>query len=360
MKVDDIYLAGIGTYAPAPTPVEEAVRRGWFEPGAAEESGLVSVAVEPALSAPDMAVRAARQALEQAGHDPGDFAAVVHSGAYYQGPGHWSAPHYVLHRTLDRPIPAFGVTHGCLAVLTSLHLAATLLRPGDPGRQALLITGADNFSTPMFDRWNDSPLAVFADSGVALVASTLGGFARLKAIGSRSAPELEGVHRGNDSLLPPDRYPDHPWQVAQRQQAWAERPGAGPQDPIDAANRFGQVVAEVADRTLAEAGVGWDAIARVAPTGLSENPLHTLVLDPLGLPAKLSTWDHLRTVGHATVGDQVLGLAHLWRTGQVGEGDHVLLVGVSEGMEAGCAVVEIIEAGPRTPIAEAEAERRTP
>ncbi|WP_225840228.1 ketoacyl-ACP synthase III family protein [Streptomyces sp. NK08204] len=358
MKVDDIYLAGIGTYTPRPTPVEEAVRQGWFESHAAEESGLVSVAVEPALSAPDMAVRAARQALEQAGHEPGDFAAVLHSGAYYQGPGHWSPPHYVLHRTLNQPIPAFGITHGCLAMMTALHLAATLLKTGSPGRQAVLVTGADNFSTPTFDRWNDSPLAVFADSGVALVASTLGGFARLKAIGSRSVPELEAVHRGNDSLMPPARYPDHPWRVEARRQEWAERPGAGPHDLIDMANRFGELVKEIADRTLAEAGVDWDAIARVAHTGFSENPLHTLLLEPLGIPAKLSTWDHLKTIGHATVGDQVLALADLWRTGQVGEGDHVLLVGVTEGMEVGCAVVEISEASPHT--AAAGTERRTP
>ncbi|MBY8880279.1 ketoacyl-ACP synthase III family protein [Actinacidiphila acidipaludis] len=341
MKVEGIHLAGIGTYTPSPTPVEEAVRQGLFEPGAARESGLLSVAVEPALSAPDMAVRAARQALDQAGHDPGDFAAVVHNGAYYQGPGHWSAPHYVLHRALDRPIPAFGIAHGCLAVLTSLQLAAGLLEPGSPGRQAVLITGADNFSTPMFDRWNDSELAVFADSGVALVASTRGGFAALKAVGSRSAPELEGIHRGNDSLLPPARYPDHPWRAASRRQEWAERPGAGPRDLLDSVNRFAELVAGLAERTLAEAGVAREAVTRVAPTGFSENSLHTLILDPLGLPVELSTWDHLRTLGHATVGDQVLGLAHLWRSGQVRHGDHVLLVGATEGLEAGCAVLEI-------------------
>ncbi|WP_322899849.1 3-oxoacyl-[acyl-carrier-protein] synthase III C-terminal domain-containing protein, partial [Actinacidiphila rubida] len=129
--------------------------------------------------------------------------------------------------------------------------------------------------------------------------------------------------------------------VATRRQEWAERPDADPRDLIASVNRFGELVAGLAERTLAEAGVGRDAIVRVAHTGFSENSLHTLLLDPLGLPVELSTWDHLRTLGHATVGDQVLGLAHLWRTGQVGRGDHVLLVGATEGLEAGCAVIEI-------------------
>ncbi|MFF8382599.1 ketoacyl-ACP synthase III family protein [Streptomyces kanasensis] len=358
MIVDDIHLAGIGTYVPPLVPVEEAVRQGWFAPDAAEGSGLVSVAVETSLSAPDMAVAAAREALEQAGHEPGDFAALLHSGVHYQGPDNWSAPHYVLHRTLDRPIPAFGIEHGCLSALTSLHLAAGLLRPDAPGRRALLVTAADNFSTPLVDRWNDSEHAVYADSGVALVVSTRGGFARLKAVGSRSLPELEGVHRGDEPLLPPARHSEHPMRVGPRLRAWAERSGGGPLAMVEAVNRFGELVAELAERTLAEAGLGWDSVTRVAHTGFNEDALHALLLDPLGVSAKLGTWDHLRTVGHASVGDHVLGLAHLWRTGQVGVGDHVLLVGATEGMEAGCAVVEITEAGPRAP--HPDTERRNP
>lgn len=345
MKVDDIHLAGIGTYVPSPTPVEEAVRQGWFEAGAAEDSGLVSVAVEAALPATDMAVEAARQAVDQAGHRPGDYAALLHSGVFYQGPESWSAPHYVLHRTLNQPVTAFAVGHGCLSVLTSLQLAANLLRAGSDG-EAVLITAADNFSTPLVDRWHDSEHAVYADSGAALVVSARGGFARLKAVGSRSVPELEGVHRGDEPLFPPARHADRPLHVGPRLRAWGERPGAGAQDMIDAVNRYGELVAEVAERTIAEAGVTRDDIARVAHTGFNEDPLHALLLDPLGVSAKDGTWDYLRTIGHASVGDHVLGLAHLWRTGQVGPGDHVLLVGATEGMEAGCAVVQITEPCP--------------
>ncbi|MFJ4564871.1 ketoacyl-ACP synthase III family protein [Streptomyces caelestis] len=349
MKVGDIHLAGIGTYLPQRTPVAEAVARGWFEATAAEESGLASVTIEPALSAPEMAVRAARQAVEHSGHGPGDFAAVLHSGVYYQGPEGWSAPHFVLHRTLDRPIPAFEVGHGCLSVLTALRLAADMLRPGSTEGEAVLITAADNFSTPLVDRWNDSEHAVYADTGAALVASTRCGFARLKAVGSRSLPDLESMHRGDEPLLPPARHPERPMLVGPRLRAWAERPGAGPHDMINAVTRYGELVAEVADRTLDEAGVDWDDIARVAHIGFNEDALHSLLLDPLGVPTKLGTWEYTRTIGHASVGDLVLGLAHLWTTGQVGKGDHVLLLGATEGMEAGCAVVEITEPAGSTP-----------
>ncbi|WP_406864117.1 ketoacyl-ACP synthase III family protein [Streptomyces sp. HUAS MG47] len=340
MKVDNIHLAGIGTYVPATVPMAEAVRQGWVDSTAAEESGITAVAVETELPAVDMAVHAAGKAVEQSGHRPEDFAALLHSGAYYQGPEGWSAPHYVLNRTLDRPVVATEIRHGCLSVLTSLRLAAGLLATTTDS-EAVLITAADNFSTPLVDRWRDSEHAMYADSGAALVVSTRPGFARLLAVGSRSESSLEDMHRGGERLLPPARHADRPMYVAPRLQAWAERPGARPLDMIEAVSRFGALVAETAEQTLAEAGVGWDDITRVAHIGFNEDALHAMILDPLETPAKVGTWEYIRTIGHASVSDLVLGLAHLWETGQVTEGDHVLLVGATEGMEAGCAVVRI-------------------
>ncbi|RPK83954.1 MULTISPECIES: ketoacyl-ACP synthase III family protein [Streptomyces] len=346
MKVDNIHLAGIGTYVPRTVPMKEAVRQGWVDSTAAEESGITAVAVESELPAVDMAVIAAAQAVERSGHRPEDFVALLHSGAYHQGPEGWSAPHYVLNRTLSRPLVATEVRHGCLSVLTSMRLAVGLLAT-TPGSEAVLITAADNFSTPLVDRWQDSEHAMYADSAAALVVSTRPGFARLLAVGSRSEPSLEEMHRGGESLLPPARHPDRPMYVAPRLRAWAERPGATPADMITAVSRFGDLVAETAEQTLAEAGVGWDSITRVAHIGFNEDPLHAMILDPLEVSAKLGTWEYLRTIGHASVSDLVLGLEHLWETGQVTEGDHVLLVGATEGMEAGCAVVQITAPPPQ-------------
>ncbi|MBT2507487.1 ketoacyl-ACP synthase III family protein [Streptomyces sp. ISL-98] len=340
MKVDNIYLAGIGTYVPRTVPVREAARQGWIDSTAAKESGITAVAVETELAAVDMAVDAATKAVERSGHRPEDFAALLHSGAYYQGPEGWSAPHYVLHRTLNQPVVATEIRHGCLSVLTSLRLAAGLLGT-TPGKEAVLITAADNFSTPLVDRWRDSDHAMYADSAAALVASTRSGFARLLAVGSRSESSLEAMHRGAEPLLPPARHPDRPMYVAPRLEAWSQRPGAAPLDMIAAVKRFGDLVAETAEQTLAEAGVGWDSITRVAHIGFNEDALHAMILDPLEVSAEVGTWEYIRTIGHASVSDLVLGLQHLWETGQVTEGDHVLLVGATEGMEAGCAVVQI-------------------
>ncbi|KNB52168.1 ketoacyl-ACP synthase III family protein [Streptomyces caatingaensis] len=340
MKTGSIHLAGIGSYLPPTVPVAHAVRDGLIDAEAAEASGITSVTVETALSATDMAVRAAEVAVRRSGHRPEDFAALLHSGAHYQGPDSWSAPHHVLDRTLGRPVTALEVRQGCLAMLTSLRLAAALLTAEDAG-DAVLVTGGDNFSTPRVDRWRDSEHAMYADSGAALVVSRVRGFAEVLSVVSRSVPELESMHRYGEPLLPPDRPAERPLYVGPRLRAWAGRPGAGPHDMIEAVTRYGELVAETAAQGLAEAGIDRDDLARVAHVGFHEDPLHSLLLDPVGIPAKLGTWEFMRTVGHASVSDPVLGLEHLWTTGQVTEGDHVLLLGATEGMEAGCAVVRI-------------------
>ncbi|MEU7580038.1 3-oxoacyl-[acyl-carrier-protein] synthase III C-terminal domain-containing protein [Streptomyces sp. NPDC041068] len=341
MKVGNIHLAGIGSHVPTTVPVHDAVREGLLDRTAAEESGIISVAVESELPAVDMAVAAARRAIAMSGHSAEDFAALLHGGAYHQGPEGWSAPHYISHRTIDRPVTAFEVRHGCLSVLSAVRMAAALLDAEADGKAAL-ITAADNFSTPLVDRWRDSEHVLYADSGCSLVLSARGGFARLLAVGSRSEPSLEAMHRGGISLLPPERHPERPMLVEPRLKAWAERPGAEPLDMITSVARYGELVAETAEQTLDEAGIGWDDITRVAHLGLNEDALHNLLLDPIDIdPVKQGIWEYIRTIGHASVSDMVLGLEHLWTTGQVVVGDHVLLVGGTEGMEAGCAVVRI-------------------
>ncbi|GAA2937135.1 hypothetical protein GCM10020221_36110 [Streptomyces thioluteus] len=232
-------------------------------------------------------------------------------------------------------------------MLTSLRLAAALLTAEQDTAEAVLITGGDNFSTPLVDRWRDSEHAMYADSGAALVVSRAGGFAEVLSVVSRSVPELESMHRYGEPLLPPARPAERPLHVGPRLQAWSERPGAGAHDMIEAVTRYGQLVAETAEQGLAEAGIGRSGLARVARRRIPRGPA---ALPAAGLhrhPAKQGTWEFMRTIGHASVSDPVLGLEHLWTTGQVTEGDHVMLLGATEGMEAGCAVVRITTAYDR-------------
>ena len=78
--------------------------------------------------------------------------------------------------------------------------------------------------------------------------------------------------------------------------------------------------------------------------GFTWQGLRDVFLDPIGVEESHGIWDFTRRHGHAGPVDMIRGLEHVWRTGQVVPGDKVLLVGGAPGMEAACAVVEIVQA----------------
>lgn len=327
MRTDGLFLAGIGSHLPPRVP--------------SAFPGQREVAVSPDEPAPDMAVSAALKALAGCGHEPDEFALLLHSATHPQGPEGWSAPHYVLLNTLKKPIPAMELRQGCLGMLASLEAAYYRLI-ANPARTAALITTADNFSTSLADRWHASDLFVLADGAAAVVASTSHGFARVKAIGSLSDPVMEVLHRAGEPLFPPGATIGRGLNFRERADRVREQWANGEAPPILG---FGEQVAEIAERTLAEAGLALDDVKRVCHPGYTEDAIDAIFLDPLGVDPGLGTHEFTGTVGHTGAADLFLALEHLWRTGEAGAADHVLLIGSTTGMEAGCAVVEIIEEG---------------
>ncbi|MEU1849627.1 ketoacyl-ACP synthase III family protein [Streptomyces sp. NPDC019990] len=336
----DIWLAGVGSWLPDAVSTEQAVAHGWYGAADRDASGIRAVRVAGEVPAPDMAVRAARAALRRSaasGLTPDDFGALLHCATYHQGPDGWSAPHYVLRHTLDRPISAAQIGPGCLGMIAALELAAHRLA-ADPSRDAVLVTSGDNFSVPVVDRWNSSKLFLLADGGAAAVVSRRGGFARLVSIGSASAPALEEMHRAGEQLFPPGitvgRSLNFEERSAHLRQQW-EQGTAAP------SVHFGEVVADTVDRVLAEAGTSLGKVARVCHTGYAQGALHSIYLAPLDIEPSLGTWEFSRDIGHVGAADPFIALEHLWTRGEVTPGDHVLLLAAGPGMEVACAVVEI-------------------
>lgn len=266
----------------------------------------------------------------------------MHSYTHHQGPDGWSAVHYVLNNTIDRPVPAVEVKQGCLGMLASLDVAANRLI-ANPTHDAALITTGDNYSTPGVERWRASSLFVLADAGSAVVLSRRSGFARLLAVDSLSDSSMEILHRAGEELFPPGVTRGRGLNFAERAEKVREQWAAGQAPPI---KNFGDRVAEVAERVLKQADVTWEQITRVCHVGFSRPALEAMFLLPLDVPEEKTVWDHVSTIGHTGAADLFLGLEHVWRTGQVGPGDHVLLIGASTGMEAGAAVVRVTEAAP--------------
>lgn len=337
MRFENLYLAGVASWLPEVVDTDRAVKEGLLDPAVREASGIESVAVAGNVAAPDMAVTAAEAAVRRSGRRPEEFAALLHSSAHFQGPDGWSAQHYILRKTLELPIPAIEVRQGCLGMLASLELAAHRLI-ADPSRPAVLITAADNFGTPMVDRWRASGLFLLADGAAAAVVSSDGGFARVLAAGSLSNPVMEEFNRGGEVLFPPPVTLGQPLNLEARRQFWRDQWAKGVLPPM---GNLGELVADVAERTLAEAGVSMDGIRRVVHIGFSKGPLDDTFLDPLDIDEDRGVWEFTRRTGHAGAVDPFAGLEYLLSTGQVTVGDHVMLIGAAPGAEVTCAVIRI-------------------
>ncbi|MFI6982090.1 ketoacyl-ACP synthase III family protein [Embleya sp. NPDC050154] len=335
---EDVFVAGVGSYRPDVVSTAFAVGASWYDPADREASGMESVMVAGDLPGPDMAVRAAEVAVRRSGHDPDDFGALLHTATHHQGPDGWSAPHYVLRNTLDRPITAVQVGPGCLGSLAALESAAYRLL-GNPDHDAVLLTCGDNFGTPLVDRWRASKLFLLADGGAAAVVSRRAGFARLLAFGAVSNPSMEELHRGGEKRFPPGITIGRSLNFEERSAYWREQWAKGVAPPM---GHFGDVVADTVERTLAEAGLALDKVARICHSGYTRGALESIYLDPLGIDDTRGTWELTRTLGHAGAADPFIGLEHVWTGGEVVPGDHVLLLCAGPGMETDCAVLEIL------------------
>jgi 3-oxoacyl-[acyl-carrier-protein] synthase-3 len=340
MKVENVFVAGVGSYLPDRVSTQEAVDRGWYDAAQRDSSGLLSVTVAGEVSAPDMAVHAAKEALKRSEHQPEQIDALMHSPVHFQGPEIWSAPHYILHKTLgDVAIPALEIRQGCNGLMTALRLAAGQLM-STPDSTAVLLTTGDNFGTPIVDRWRISSHYVLADGACAAVLSKRGGFAELLSVGSVSNPAAEVLHRGGDPLFPPGITLGHTIDLEARSGYWVEQWAKGVSPPMF---HLGDLVTTTVGTALAEAGVAMTDIVKVVHSGVAWEQLKNGVFDPLGIEEAQSVWEFSRTVGHSGGSDQILGLEYLLTNGLLQPGDHVLMLAIGTGIEAGCAVLKIID-----------------
>ncbi|MFI1917101.1 ketoacyl-ACP synthase III family protein [Nocardia sp. NPDC020380] len=342
MRTHDLFLAGIGSQVPELIATESAVAAGWFDEAARDSLGYRSIAVSAGTSAPDLAIEAGRKALAASGHRADDIGALLHAYTHHQGPDGWSASHYILRHTVDRPVSAVELKQGCLGMLSSLEIAAHRLA-ADPSHDAVLITTGDNYSTPTVDRWRGSRLFVMADAGAAVVVSRRAGFAKVLAVGSRSDASMEVLHRAGEEIFPPGITRGIGLNFDDRETKVVELWATGQAPPI---HNLGTLVAATARQVLDEAGVSMDKITKVCHIGFGRDSVEATVVLPLEVEEHQEVWEYLRTIGHTGAADPFLALEHVWTTGQAGPGDHVLIIAAAPGMEVGAAVVEILAPAP--------------
>lgn len=331
MRCHDLYIAGLGYRLPAPFDVARAVDEGRYDASEQEVNDYASVTVSDGEAPPEMAARAARVALERSGVAPADVSVLLHASAWFQGIDYWPAASYVHREVLEgnRHSPALDVQQMCNGALGAVELATSYLA-ADERRAAALVTSADRFGDPGFDRWRgDVNGIVYGDGGAAAVLAR-DGFARLLSVTTIVDTGLEGMYRGAEPFeVTPGRTVD----VRARRKAYAP--------PGGIADRTVTGLTEAVALALDEADCKLDEISRLVFPNVGRKTLVTRYLEPLGLELPAATWEWGRRTGHVGACDQLTGLAHLVESGQTRPGDRVMLVGIGAGFSWTCAVVEL-------------------
>ncbi|GAA3252630.1 ketoacyl-ACP synthase III family protein [Nonomuraea helvata] len=337
MRTPGVYLRSIGVHLPPVVTIETAVAEGRYPADEVEYFRLRGAAVAGDVPAPELALRAARHAFERSGGmSPRDLDLMLYTDVWHQGPEGWQPQLYLQQHLVGGDVLAVELRHGCCGLFSALQLTAGYLRRGG----AALLVGADNHGSPLVDRWRMMEGYVVGDAGCALLVTTGTGFAELRSVNVTVLPEAEAVNDGGVPMWPPDATIGRPLDFTSRHREFRKRllarDGAGVMLSIQS------TLMKQVDRTLQEAGITLDEVARVAfPHGRWDNVEERVSW--LGLTLADTTWDYGAGIGHLGVSDQFVALDHLLATGALAPGDYVLLIGVGAGKTLACAVLRILD-----------------
>lgn len=340
MRCDGLFISGLAHRLPAMLDVGNAIAAGRYDPEEQSANDYASVTFADGEAPPEMAVRAGRLALERSGIPAADIALLLHASAWFQGVDYWPAASYVHREVLagNRQAPAMDVRQMCNGSLGAVELAAAYLL-ADPGRRAALVTTADRYEDPGFDRWRGDVGGIVYGDGAAAVVVAREGFARILAVRTIVDTGLEAMYRGEESFsTTPGRAVD----VRARRRAFmAATEGV--------ADRTTAGLTESVERTLDDAGVKLADVGGFVFPNVGLRTLRTRYLAPLGIDLDATAWEWGRRTGHVGAADQLTGLAHLVETGRAGPGDRVLLIGIGAGFSWTCVLVEPVAPAPWGP-----------
>ncbi len=333
MRWDEIYVRAAASWLPQVMPAETAVEQGLVEAEIVRRAQVTGVAVGQE-SPPDMAVAAARTALERSGRGPEEIILLLHACSYHQGHDLWAPASYIQHHAVGNRCPAVEVRQSSNGGMASLELAAAYLTA--TGGAAALLTTSDRFCAPGIDRWRTDPGTVFADGATALVLARDSGFARLRSLVTVGEPALERMHRGEDAFSVAPLTTRVPVSVETTTTDYVRGP-----EGQRAVARMAARHTESVTSALDEAGVGFDEIDWFVLPHFGRRRLDVNYVRRFGIDRARTLWSWSRGVGHLGAGDQFAGLAHLVETGRVRPGQRVMLMSVGGGFTWSAAVLEI-------------------
>ena len=171
---EPVGIAAAGLWLPEGRSLaSDAVAAGRLRERAAEDLGHESLPDADVTAPPDAAVHAAHLALDAAGEPAERLAVLAHAWMYHQGHDLWSPAHYVARRLgAPRALPV-GVQQVCNGGAAALGFVTAWLATADSAEASRprlgLVTTADRFAEPGFDRWASDYGVAYGDGGTAVV-----------------------------------------------------------------------------------------------------------------------------------------------------------------------------------------------
>jgi len=198
MRLAGLGIAAVTTWLPDTVEsVDEAIAAGRIAAAEAATIGVKELPVAREHHAAEMAVLAARDALHAADADAADLGALAHSWTFHQGYDSWSPAHYIADQLgVGRRAFPVGIQQVCNGAAASVHLVGQMLR-AEPSTGTALVTAADRYVSPVWDRWTSNPSVPCGDGAVAAVirAAQPDDDAHLLSISQASASELWATRR---------------------------------------------------------------------------------------------------------------------------------------------------------------------
>jgi 3-oxoacyl-[acyl-carrier-protein] synthase-3 len=333
----DVFVRGNGVRLPSTLRVEDAIASGECQPRLVRRTEVESVVVSLGESAAEMAVVAARIALERAGSTGADIDLILHADTYHQGQDLWPVASYVQRETVRNTCSAIEIRQMSCGGMAAIDLATSYLC-ALPHRTDALLTTADRFCEPGINRWSTDPGTPYADGATAIVLSRRGGFARLRSIVMYADSELEQVHRGDEPFSPAPFTHRIPVDFEAAKQAFTREYGLS-----FAINRVNGSQRFTIKQALADADIEMHELDWIVLPHFGYRRLESMYFREFGIDPAKTTWDWSRTVGHLGAGDQFASLGYLADTGKARPGQTCLLVGIGAGYTWGAAVLQFTD-----------------
>ncbi|NDZ79364.1 3-oxoacyl-ACP synthase [Streptomyces sp. SID10853] len=339
----DIGIRSVCTWLPETREsVKDEIESGRLDAAAADRLGAVELPVSTELAAPEMAVLAGLKVLARANCAPASVGVLLHSWIYHQGRDKWSPSHYVANG-LGLPPSALvtGVHELCNGGMSALHFAASSLL-ADPKTSAALVTTADRFGAPVWDRWRLHTDISYGDGATAALLHRLDGGPdelRLHSLTHATASWLEALDRGNAPFTAAPMEGRPTLSAVEARREFYEVHG---RESLSA-----EAVARVGDslqEALEEAGISPDdprirlvATPRVGPRLIGA--MYEKALDRSLLAKTVLLGGR---TGHLGAGDMLANMADIVEQRMLNPGEYAVVLGCGSGFAWSTAVVQAL------------------